>query len=183
MQGTFLIRKGLSAIEQWVTSALRGLFILVSVSFLLISGCASLPDVNRLQNNMDTMAHYMGVMAGSMPMMAHNTARMADAADRMEQKSNALLNDLQKRGGTAERAIQNYSQALLDNERSMIKSLKGIQGELGELKQSLSGAGRSPRSDGKERLNAEVMSRLSAIETRLTALTSQMDQMNRQPSR
>ena len=130
---------------------------------------------------MDAMTHFMGVMANSMPIMANSTARMAETAERMEHKSNALLNDLQKKGGSAERTIQNYSQALLDNERAMIANLKGIKGELGELKQSLGSSAATPRSPDQERVNAELMARLSALESRLSTLASKMEHMNRQP--
>jgi len=129
------------------------------------------------------MVHYMGVMASSMPVMVNSTARMAETAERMERKSDALLDSLQKKGGSAERTIQNYSQALLDNERAMINNLKGIRGELGELKLSLGTAARDPRGADQERVNAQVMSKLSSLENRLSTLATRMEQMNGQPAR
>ena len=183
MQGIFIIRRGLCAIDRHVTSIVRRSLLLASASLLLISGCASLPDVNRLQNNMDAMVHYMGVMATSMPIMVNSTARMAETAERMERKSDALLDNLQKKGGTAERTIQNYSQALLDNERAMINNLKGIRGELGELKQSLTVAAHTPRSEDQERVNTQIMARLSSLDNRLSALALRMEKINGQPAR
>jgi hypothetical protein len=183
MQGVFFNRKGLFVSDRRVAPTLRGALLLASASLLLISGCASLPDVNRLQNNMDAMVHYMGVMATSMPVMVNSTARMAETAERMEHKSDALLNELQKKGGSAERIVQNYSQALLDNERAMINNLKGIRGELGELKQSLTAAARTPRSEDQERVNAQIMARLGSLDNRLSALTLRMEKINGQPSR
>lgn len=180
MQRLFLIRHGLHRTERWVTGIWRVWFLLGSASLLLVSGCASMPDVNRIQNNMDAMTHYMGVMANTMPMMVNSTARMAETAERMERKSDSLLNDLQKKGGTAERTIQNYSQALLDNERAMINNLKGIRGELGELRQALSSSAAAPRSADQERVNTQLMNRLSTLETRLSSLASKMEQMNQQ---
>ena len=57
---------------------------------------------------MDQMVYYMGVMASNMPHMTYNTQRMANTAERMEQKSNGMLRNLQKKGPEVERTIQNY---------------------------------------------------------------------------
>lgn len=121
------------------------------------------------------MVYYMGVMAASMPHMTYNTSRMADAADRMEQKSNGMLKSLQKKGPEMERTIQNYSQSFLDNDRAMIKSLKGINTELKELKQSLGGGegGRGSSTD-QDRINARTQAKLNELEAKLQALSKQL---------
>jgi hypothetical protein len=68
--------------------------------------------------------------------MVNSTTRMANMAETMQGKTDALLANLEKKGTGAERAIQNYSQAVLDNERAVIKSLQGIRQELGDMKQA-----------------------------------------------
>jgi hypothetical protein len=182
MQGIFPSRVRLFGVARQLKGSLRVWRVIGSTALLLVSGCASLPDVNRIQNNMDAMTHYMGVMAGSMPLMVNSTSRMAETAERLERKSNALLDDLQKKGGTAERTIQNYSQALLDNERAKINNLKGIVGELRELSQSFSTSSRGPRSEAQDGVNSQILAKLNALETRINAL-EKMEQMNRQPAR
>lgn len=117
------------------------------------------------------MVHYMGVMASNMPHMTYNTSRMADAAERMEQKSNGMLRNLQKKGPEVERTIQNYSQSFLDNDRAMIKSLKGINTEIRDLKKSLGGSASVP---DQERINARTQAKLSELEAKLDALSRQL---------
>jgi hypothetical protein len=159
--------------------------MLLMVSLLFTFGCASLPDVNRIQGNMDAMVHYMGIMAGSMPVMVNSTSRMADTAERMQQKSDALLASIEKKGGTAERAIQNYSQAVLDNERGVISSLKGIRQELGDLKHGLppSASGASVGPKDQDKINEALQARLGALEARLTAIASKMEKLDGAPPR
>ncbi len=77
--------------------------VLAMVSLTLLGGCGGL---NKMQSNMDQMVHYMGIMASGMPVMVNSTARMANTAERMQQKTDGLIADLQSRGGSAERAIQ-----------------------------------------------------------------------------
>jgi hypothetical protein len=162
-----------------VRRALRTL--VVASGLLLASGCASLPDVNRIQGNMDAMVHYMGVMASSMPVMVHSTSRMADTAEQMQRKSDGLLADLQKKGGSAERTIQNYSQALLDNERAMIANLKGIRQEIGELKQAIPSPAGQARPQDQAKINEALQSRLTALEARLATIASKMDKSDVTP--
>jgi hypothetical protein len=160
----------------------RGKILLLGCLFLL-TGCASLPDFGRLQGNMDQMLYYMGVMSSGMPTMVHSTRRMADTAERMERKSDRMLTDLTSRGKGAERAVQNYAQAFVDNDRAMIKSLRGIRSELSELKQSL------PRSEGpvsrsgqadQAEVNRKLQAKLNDLEARFQALSSKMSKLEQQ---
>ncbi len=155
--------------------------ILVAMSVLLACGCSRLPDLNRMQNNMDTMVHYMGVMASGMPVMVNSTARMANTAERMERKSDGLLADLQKKGGDVERTVQNYSQAFIDNDRAAIKNLQGIKMELGDLKQALRQVPATPDTHDQTRINASFQSRLGDIEARLAAISSKLDKLGQSP--
>lgn len=158
--------------------------LLVAASVLLACGCSRLPDLNRMQHNMDTMVQYMGVMASGMPVMVNSTARMAATAERMERKSDGLLADLQQKGGNVERAVQNYSQAFLDSDRAAIKNLQGIKMELGELKQTLRQLPPTSETQDQPRVNAAVQNRLSDIEARLAAITSKLDKLGQgQPPR
>jgi hypothetical protein len=155
------------------TNALR----LLAVSLVLVaSGCARvLPDLSKMQTNMDYMVHYMG-------MMVNGTQRMANAAERMERKSDGLLADLGKKGGNVERAVQNYTQAFIDTDRAMVKNLQGIKMELGELKQTLRQPATAAEPQEQARVNAAVQTRLSNLEAKLTAIAAKMEKMNRGPS-
>ena len=161
-------RRFLGKSPAWVTLAVAGLAVL--------SGCASLPDVNRIQGNMDAMVHYMGIMASNMPVMSYSTSRMADLAAKMDRKSDSLLGEIQKKGGSAERAIQNYSQAVLDNDRGVIKNLKAIKDELGDIRKSLGAPGAQQESADQSRINAELQSRLTTLEAKLRDLSAKVDQ-------
>jgi hypothetical protein len=151
---------------------LRSLVLISALAFLSLAGCASLPDGKRIQANMDQMVGYMG-------MMVYSTSRMADAAERMERKSNGLMADLQKKGNSAERAIQNYSQAFLDNDRAVIKNLQGIKQELGELKQTLVQLPFHTSDPEQAKLTATLQGRLNEIERKLSIISSKVEQ-NRQ---
>ncbi len=156
---------------------------MLAASLVLVAcGCSRLPDLNRIQGNMDAMVHYMGVMASGMPVMVNSTARMADSAARMERKSDGLLANLGKKGGDVERAVQNYSQAFLDNDRATVKNLQGIKLELGELKQSLRQPATAAESQEQARVNAAVQGRLNNLEAKLTAIAAKIEKMNGGPS-
>ncbi len=146
------------------------------VSVILLGGCGGL---NKMQGNMDQMVHYMGIMASGMPVMVNSTARMANTAERMQQKTDGLITDLQSRGGHAERAIQNYSQAMLDNERAVIKNLQGIKEELSELKQSLRPAGARAEGPDQARVNAALQAKLNELENKLAAVSSKLEKLDK----
>ncbi len=132
---------------------------------------------------MDAMVYHMGVMSSGMPVMATSMVKMTQAAERMEAKTGVMLKDLGKKGGSTERAVQNYSQALLDNERAMIKSLQGIKTELGDLKHLLgktaSSAGAGP---DQSQAQAGLQTRLTDLEARLKAISVKIDQIDRKMS-
>jgi hypothetical protein len=154
--------------------------ILIAASLFLVASCASLPDLKRMQGNMDQMVQYMGVMASCMPHMVNSTGRMANMAERMQGKTDALLANLEKKGTGAERAIQNYSQAVLDNERAVIKSLQGIRQELGDLRQSFRPSGGSAEGQDQSRANVALQNKLNDIDARLSAVVAKMDKMSKQ---
>jgi hypothetical protein len=151
----------------------------IVLSLFLVASCAGLPDLKRMQGNMDQMVQYMGVMASCMPHMVNSTTRMAAMAERMQGKTDALLSNLEKKGGGAERAIQNYSQAVLDNERAVIKSLEGIRQELGNLKQSFRPAAGATEAD-QARANVALQNKLNDLDARLAAVAAKMDNVNMQ---
>jgi hypothetical protein len=124
-----------------------------------------------MQTNMDYMVHYMG-------MMVNGTQRMANAAERMERKSDGLMADLGKKGGEMERAVQNYTQAFIDNDRAMIKSLQGIKMELGELKQNLRQPAAAAEPQEQARNIAAVQTRLNTLENQLKAMAAKIEKMN-----
>ena len=150
---------------------------LLAVSFVLVAcGCARvLPDLNRMQSNMDAMVYNMG-------MMVNSTARMANTAERMERKSDGLMAGLGKKGGDVERAVQNYSQAFIDNDRAMIKNLQGIKMELGELKQTLRQPATAAEGQEQARNIAAMQTRLNSLEAQLKAMAAKIEKMNRGPS-
>ena len=147
--------------------------LLVTASLIALAGCGRLPDVNKIQGNMDQMVYYMGHMVNA-------TTRMANTAERMEGKSDGMMNDLGKRGATVERAVQNYSQAILDNERAMIKALQGIRQELNELKQGARST-TGPKTDAQEQLrsNPVLQARLNELEDKLSTIVSNMEKHKR----
>lgn len=71
--------------------------MLIASSLFLVASCAGLPDVKRIQGNMDQMVYYMGVMASSMPHMVNSTTRMANMAETMQGKTDTLLANLEKK--------------------------------------------------------------------------------------
>ncbi|HMK37217.1 MAG TPA: hypothetical protein VK463_19240, partial [Desulfomonilaceae bacterium] len=91
---------------------------LLVTTVLFACGCSALPDMRRIQANMDQMVGYMG-------MMAYNTGQMSAVADKMERKSDTLLANLKDKSSSVERSFQNHSQGVLDNERAMIRNLQG----------------------------------------------------------
>ena len=153
--------------------------LLVAANLILLAGCGRLPDVNKIQSNMDQMTYYTGVMASGMPTMVQSTARMANSAERMEAKTDALLADLQGKGSSTEQAIQNYAQAVLDNEQGVIKNLQGIRQELGDLRQALRPSG--PRTDTQDhtKANMALQARLNELENKLAVVTSRIEKMDR----
>lgn len=162
-----------------MTRILKTMLIVTSLS--LAASCAALPDLKRMQGNMDQMVQYMGVMASCMPHMVNSTSRMANMAETMQGKTDALLANLEKKGTGAERAIQNYSQAVLDNERAVIKTLQGIRQELGDLRQSFHpAAAGSAESREQTRSNIALQNKLNDIEARLSAVVAKMDKMSKQ---
>jgi hypothetical protein len=142
--------------------------LLVAASLMVLAGCGRLPDVNRLQSNMDQMVYYMGHMVQS-------TTRMANTAERMEAKSDGMMNDLGKRGSTVEKAVQNYSQAILDNERAMIKALQGIRQEISDLKQGQRAGGSKTEFQEQLKANPVLQTRLNELEDRLAAIVSKIE--------
>ncbi len=140
--------------------------IWVVVILICASGCANLPDMNRIQGNMDQMTMYMG-------MMVQITGAMAATAQRMEQKSNSVMANFEKKGSSAERAIQNYSQALLDNQRGVIKNLQGIRQELSDGKTNLQPSG-SPAGAVDQRKLDSMQNKIDELEKRLAALNAKI---------
>ncbi len=131
-----------------------------------VGGCAKLPDLNRLQSNMEQMTMYMG-------MMVNTTGSMAAAAERLEKKSDRMIANLEKKGGSAERAIQNYSQALLDNERAVIKNLQGIRQELSEVKTSMQPTAGTQSLDAAQIAN--IQRKLLDLEKKLSVVTNKIE--------
>jgi len=150
--------------------------IVVAFGVLIVAGCASLPDFNRIQGTMDRMAYYTGVMACSMPIMTGSTSRMADAVERMERKTDIIVDDLQKQGKKMEATVQNFGQSFIDSDKALIRNVKGIQEELAELRKTLRtppppGPGASNEQDS---LNAKLQAKLSDLDAKLTAIASQV---------
>jgi len=150
--------------------------IVIGAGVLIVAGCASLPDFNRIQGTMEQMAYYTGVMACNMPIMSGSTSRMADAVERMERKTDAIVQDLQNQGKKMEATVQNFGQSFLDSDKALIRNVKGIQEELAELRKTL----RTPSTPGpgaskdQDDLNARVQAKLSDLDAKLTVIASQI---------
>lgn len=139
-----------------------------------MAGCASLPDFDRIQSNMDRMVYYMGVMSSNMPLMVHSTARMANNADRMQSQVDGFIASLQGTRKTGERVIQNYSQALLDNDRAVIQNLKGIRHELGDIKETIRSRG-PVKGEDQAAINRNLNARLQELEARIRAISAKLE--------
>ncbi len=142
----------------------------------VLSGCASLPDFGRLQGNMDQMLYHMGVMSSSMPAMVNSTQRMAAMAERMERKTDVMIADMNSKGAGAERAVQNYAQAFVDNDRAVLKTLRGIKDELGHMRNNMAspaGANRATnQSQGAE--SRMLKQRVSMLEEKLQRIADKL---------
>jgi len=144
---------------------------LIAVCLLLASGCAGMPDLKRMQGNMDAMVYYMGSTADS-------TRRMADNADRMQARVGQMVAGLEKKGQSAERAVQNYLQAFVDNDRASIAQLKNISQELSMVKGALRKPAEVPGPDDAKR-REELNGKLRTLQERLDAITARLDQMEK----
>jgi hypothetical protein len=174
------LRHSRTRLEKREAGTVLKTILCMSVGLLMATSCARLPDFKKLEANMDAMVYHMGVMSSGMPLMAMSTMKMANLAERMESKTDGMLKDLEKKGGSAERAIQNYSQALLDNERAMIKNLQGIKTELSDLKHLLAKTATSAAAAPEDsQARAGLQSRLGDLETRLNSISAKIDQLDR----
>jgi hypothetical protein len=156
-----------------MTRCLKSLSIILG--FFLMTGCASLPDFSKVQANMDAMVYYMGLMSSGMP-------RMAASFERMEGKVNGMLARLQEKGENTERAVQNYAQAFVDNDKASIKALQGIQKELADMKLSMSTPGRSLKrgqSADQAEINRKLQAKLVDLEARLIGIAEKMEKMKK----
>lgn len=149
------------------------ILLCVLLSTGTLSSCGAL---SRMQSNMDQMTYYMGVVASSMPQMAFSTKRMADTAEGLQQKSDGMMSEFQKKGGATERAVQNYAQTFIDSDRAIIKNLQGIKEELAQLKQPCAPIKSSETfSKNQERFNTAIMERLSKLETQIQSLSAKLN--------
>jgi hypothetical protein len=132
---------------------------------------------------MDQMLYHMGVMSSSMPVMVNSTQRMAAMAERMERKTDRMLMDMNEKGEGAERAVQNYAQAFVDNDRAVLKTLRGIKDELGHMRNSMASAGGSdravrPAADTETRM---LKQRISTLEEKLARIARKLDELDSRP--
>ncbi|MFH0957786.1 MAG: hypothetical protein V1897_03700 [Pseudomonadota bacterium] len=151
------------------------IFLSVTLLTIPLSGCVGLSSITRMGNNMDQMSYYMGVMASAMPQMAFSTKRMADTAEGLQRKSDGIVSEFQKKGVSTEKAVQNYAQTFIDNDRAIIKNLQGIKEELAQLKQTqpLTKIPNAP-SQNQEKMNSAILERISKLEAQIQALSSKM---------
>lgn len=145
----------------------------------LFCSCSRLPDFTRMQDTMDRMAYSTSVMAANMPYMTQSTARMAAVAERMDSRSGQMISELQDRGTNMERNVQLYAQSFLDNDKALIKALKDIRQELGELKTNLkTGGGPTSQGSDQSRTTERLQAKLNQLEAQLAAISTQMAKRN-----
>jgi hypothetical protein len=149
---------------------------------LALSSCASLPDLKKAEGNMDRMTYYMGVTASSMYQMTKITGRMANNMEKMERKANGMMQQMGESGKSAERSIQNYGQAFIDNDRALIKSLRGIKSELAEIKEARPLTGGSRENADQARVNMNIGGRLEKLEVGVEALSAKVKKMEQKKS-
>ncbi len=159
--------------EKSKIAAFFKMFLCMVLSVGALSGCAS---ITRMQNSVEQMTYYMGVVASSMPQMAFSTKRMADTAEGLQQKSEGIMSEFQKKGVSTEKAVQNYAQTFIDNDRAIIKNLQGIKEELAQLKQPQSQTKSSDITPkNQERVNEIIMERIGKLENQIQTLSFKMN--------
>lgn len=146
--------------------------VCIALSAIALGGCGG--QLNRLQNSMDQMTYYMGMMAANMPQIGHHAGRLANATERMEGKADRIATDFQKKGATAERAVQNYTQTFIDNDKAIVKNLQGIKQEISELKQGQLVSGARTEGLDQAKINASINDRISRLEAQIAALNSKL---------
>jgi uncharacterized protein YceK len=152
--------------------------ILVLACLCLFSGCSSM---NRMICAMESTAASANAMAAYMPLMAQSTARMADNADRAIPKLERMGAGVEKKSAAVESNIQNYAQSFIDNDRLLIRNLKGIREELQNLRTAIPRArGRSAQSDA-DPTNAKLLKKVNDLEARLRQLSARLDRMGMSP--
>lgn len=140
----------------------------------LFTGCS---HIERMQCAMDRMAGSTEIIASVMPVMGGSTARMAYNSDLMIQRIDRLVSDLERKGKTAERSVENYAQSFVDADRATITNLKGIREELKQLR-SITAAPSAP-PPAKPEVDPAVQARLRELEARLNALAYKIDGMEK----
>jgi hypothetical protein len=150
--------------------------VLVAAGLFSIAGCAALPDMQRIQCNLDQMTYYMGIMASGMPVMSDSTRRMADNADRMGHKADGLLAQFQQEKRTAERAFQNYAQGSTDSNREIIETLKEIRRELIKVKEELGKRGGPTKGNERSATDGNLQAKLEDLEKQLNTIASKVKQ-------
>lgn len=138
---------------------------------------ASCSHIERMQCAMDRMAGNTAVIASVMPVMSGSAARMAYNSDLMIQKIDRMVADLERKGKTAERSIENYSQTFIDSDRAVIGNLKGIREELKQLRSITGPPASLPPS--KPEADAGVQARLRDLEVRMNSLIQKIDEMEK----
>jgi hypothetical protein len=103
---------------------------------------------------------------------------MADNADRMQGQVGQMVAALEKKGQSAERAVQNYLQAFVDNDRASIAQLKNISQELSMVRGALRKPAEVPAPDDAKR-REELNGKLRALQERLDTITTRLDQMEK----
>ncbi len=142
----------------------------------LLTGCSALPNVRKIESNMDRMTYYMSVMSSCMPWMVDSTRRMADNTDEMKRRAEGFFDTVGKQKKGAEVAVQNYAQALFDNDRAVIGNLKGIRKELGELNASIRSNGGPP---SRALRGPDVENRLAELQSQVNSLSAKIDRLER----
>lgn len=153
--------------------------IFLCALLLLTCGCAALPDANRIQNNMDQMVYYMGVMSSGMPYMADSTRRMANNADQMKARVDGFIADLQKNSKTFERVVQNYSQAFIDSDKARNTNLENIRRELADLKEALRKSSGPTRGQNPNSADKDAQASLRDLESRLDTVAARIKQLEK----
>jgi len=126
---------------------------------------------------MERMADNTSVIASVMPTMGGSTARMAYNSDVMIGKIDRMIADLERKGKTAERSVENYAQTFVDGDRAVINNLKGIREELKQLR-PVTGPPSGP-SPAKPEADGALQARLRDLEARLNALAGKIEEMGK----
>ena len=151
--------------------------VIALICIFMICGCGTLPKMKKIEYQMGRMSANLGVMAENMPQMAYTANRMANTSDFMQNQADDMISSLEHRGKDTERTAQKYLQAYVNNDRDVVRNLRGIHKELEDMEGAV---GRTEKSkSGAAPSDVSLLAQLRNLEAKLDAATDRLKQLER----